>query len=318
MPAPIHGMKSPCYSNRASFRIRWLGTACFQILLSAGKTLIVDPFLDESITSPISSDEVGGCDFILLSHGHWDHILDVGTLSRRFHPKIFCNRATADSLIKHQDVDPALFHVVKWDQVIREDVFSLEILRGIHPDPRKEYERLSGQPYPEGEMRRDPHAAKMKIYRVTHGEIRLPEKHSEWMKKFLPGEQLNFLLTLDCGLRIYVAGSHPDPEIIQGAEKAHADITLLQVLSGDKLKGHEMQTARLAIASGCKIIVPQHHDPMFAGSKPTDLSMLKETLANLSDALFQELMPGQWYGLEETAGKIGLIPEGASSGPESI
>ena len=45
-----------------AIQMRWLGTACFEIVLPNGKTLIIDPYLDDSVSAPISSDEVRGCE----------------------------------------------------------------------------------------------------------------------------------------------------------------------------------------------------------------------------------------------------------------
>jgi L-ascorbate metabolism protein UlaG (beta-lactamase superfamily) len=123
----------------------------------------------------------------------------------------------------------------------------------------------------------------------------LPEQFKDWMTKYPQGEQLNFVFALSGGRRIYMAGSYPDPSLIEVAQQARAHITLLQVLPGNTLRGMEEQTARIAIASECKIVVPQHHDPLLRGAKETDLSELKRILDEKSDIVFQEFVPGQWY-----------------------
>ena len=73
-----------------SFSMRWLGTACFEIILPDDKTLIIDPYLDDSVSAPIAADGIENCDYIFITHGHYDHVLDVGKLAQRFRPKIFC------------------------------------------------------------------------------------------------------------------------------------------------------------------------------------------------------------------------------------
>ena len=92
-----------------------------------------------------------------------------------------------------------------------------------------------------------------------------------------------------------MAGSYPDPSLIEVARRAKAHITLLQVLPGNTLQGLEEQTARMAMASGCKIVVPQHHDALFKGAKPTDLSKLKKFITENSNIVFKEFSPGVWY-----------------------
>lgn len=39
-----------------SFRMRWLGTACFEIVLPNQQTVVIDPYVDDSVSAPISSN----------------------------------------------------------------------------------------------------------------------------------------------------------------------------------------------------------------------------------------------------------------------
>src|SRR5262249_37118950 len=61
--------------------ITWLGHSCFSI--ATGKhTLLVDPFLDDNPAAPVKSGEVKA-DFILITHGHGDHIADAVKIANR-------------------------------------------------------------------------------------------------------------------------------------------------------------------------------------------------------------------------------------------
>jgi len=117
-----------------SFQMRWLGTACFEILLPNHRTIVIDPYVDDSVTAPITSDQFEGCDYIFITHGHYDHVLDVGKLANRFSPKILCSDVTASSLIEHQGVEPVLITRVKAGDVIQEEGLSVEVVRGVHVD----------------------------------------------------------------------------------------------------------------------------------------------------------------------------------------
>jgi L-ascorbate metabolism protein UlaG (beta-lactamase superfamily) len=64
-----------------STRITWLGHATFQIE-SAGKTLLIDPFLTGNPAASITADKVQA-DAIILSHGHGDHVGDAVEIARR-------------------------------------------------------------------------------------------------------------------------------------------------------------------------------------------------------------------------------------------
>ncbi len=279
-----------------SVSMRWLGTACFEIVLPNKKTLIIDPYVDDSVSAPITSDEFQGCDFIFITHGHYDHILDVSKLAKRFSPKIFCNEVTGNSLTEFQDVGPGLITTVKPGDVIQEEGLTVEVLKGVHVDFAKEYIRLTGRDMAEGDN--DFMDIVKNALMVMLGSDRIPQQFEEWMMKYPQGEQLNFVFEPKGGKRIYMAGSYPDPIVVEAARHANAHITLLQVLPGHTLRGIEEQTASVAIASGCKIVVPQHHDLLMEGGKETDLSELKKILADKGDMAFQEFVPGKWYGFD--------------------
>ena len=95
-----------------AFTIRWLGTACFEIRLDIGKSILIDPYLDDSTNAPITSNQIEACDYIFLTHGHYDHVLDVGKLADRFTSEIYCSQEVADALVLHQRIDPARFTCV--------------------------------------------------------------------------------------------------------------------------------------------------------------------------------------------------------------
>src|SRR5438874_1096383 len=59
-------------------RVRWLGHACL-LVESDGRRLLVDPFLTGNPAAAVKADEVPA-DFILVSHGHGDHVGDTYTM----------------------------------------------------------------------------------------------------------------------------------------------------------------------------------------------------------------------------------------------
>jgi len=273
--------------------MRWLGTACFEIVLPNKKRLIIDPYVDDAVSAPIKWESFEGCDYIFITHGHYDHVLDVGKLASRFSPKIFCSSVTADSLMKFQGVAPELFTWIKAGDIVREDGLRVEVVPGVHVDFAREYKRLSGRDLNDGFT--EPMEIVKKCLRVMLDSDRIPHKFQEWMSQYPPGEQLNFVFEPAGGKRIYMAGSYPDPDIIDAARGAKAHMTLLQVLPGNCLRGLEEQTAQLAMASGCKIVVPQHHDLLIEGAMETELTELKRILTERSDIVFKEFVPGEWY-----------------------
>ena len=69
--------------------LTWLGHGSWSIK-SSGQTILLDPFLDDSPVAPVKSDDVEA-DFILVSHGHYDHVADVEKIARRTGATIVSN-----------------------------------------------------------------------------------------------------------------------------------------------------------------------------------------------------------------------------------
>ena len=72
-----------------AIKVRWLGHNCWSII-TGGKTLLVDPFLNDSPTAPVKADGVAA-DYILVSHGHFDHISDAAAIANRTGATVVAN-----------------------------------------------------------------------------------------------------------------------------------------------------------------------------------------------------------------------------------
>jgi L-ascorbate metabolism protein UlaG (beta-lactamase superfamily) len=62
-------------------KVTWLGHGTWALEIGETK-IVLDPFLDDSPTAPVKADEVDA-DFILVSHGHFDHVADVAKIATR-------------------------------------------------------------------------------------------------------------------------------------------------------------------------------------------------------------------------------------------
>lgn len=70
------------YPKYITMQFTFLGHACFTIE-AEGKTLLVDPFISHNpLASHINIDNIQA-DYILLSHGHADHIADAVSIALR-------------------------------------------------------------------------------------------------------------------------------------------------------------------------------------------------------------------------------------------
>lgn len=61
--------------------LTWLSHGSWS-LRSGGKTILLDPFLDENPVAPVKAADVAA-DYILVSHGHADHVGDTAAIARR-------------------------------------------------------------------------------------------------------------------------------------------------------------------------------------------------------------------------------------------
>ena len=61
--------------------LTWLGHGSWSIRTGA-HAILLDPFLNDNPSAPITADEAEA-DFILVSHGHFDHVADVASIANR-------------------------------------------------------------------------------------------------------------------------------------------------------------------------------------------------------------------------------------------
>jgi len=70
-------------------KLRYFSHSACQITTDSNKVILIDPFLDDNPTSPVKSNEVTA-DYIILTHGHGDHIGDSFKIAARTNPLFIC------------------------------------------------------------------------------------------------------------------------------------------------------------------------------------------------------------------------------------
>lgn len=80
-------------------KLRFFSHSSFQITTDKGLVLLIDPFLNGNPTSPVSAEEVSA-DFIILTHGHGDHIGDSFEIAKRTDPLFICVNELANYCIE--------------------------------------------------------------------------------------------------------------------------------------------------------------------------------------------------------------------------
>ncbi|HSJ09694.1 MAG TPA: metal-dependent hydrolase [Longimicrobiales bacterium] len=64
-------------------RLTWHGHSTFTIETDGGQRILFDPFLDDNPKSEIRAADIERLDYILCSHGHFDHFADAVELAKR-------------------------------------------------------------------------------------------------------------------------------------------------------------------------------------------------------------------------------------------
>jgi L-ascorbate metabolism protein UlaG (beta-lactamase superfamily) len=86
-------------------KLKWFGHAAFSITTPKGKILLVDPWLTNP-SNPEAKDgkdplaAVPKADYILITHGHRDHVGDAVEIAKKTGAVLICNPELAGNLVK--------------------------------------------------------------------------------------------------------------------------------------------------------------------------------------------------------------------------
>jgi len=82
--------------------VLWLGHATFRITSTTGKVIVIDPFLKKNLRTPAKYKDLaalGKVDLILVTHGHGDHVADLGELASLTGATVVANWDLANNLV---------------------------------------------------------------------------------------------------------------------------------------------------------------------------------------------------------------------------
>ena len=179
--------------------LRWINCQCFEIRLPNGRTIVTDPCYDypENPKDPIgdlfrlrgfTTDDLEGCDYLILNHTHGDHMANLEEVIMKFRPTVICHSGVAAEIAQVcQDMELTSLYAVDYDGTYYFDCFKLETFHGTHK-PQKFTWRQS-----------------MADGDVISGQEKLSRLHT------LGGLfNMNFLITQDNGFRIAFIGGLDD------------------------------------------------------------------------------------------------------------
>jgi L-ascorbate metabolism protein UlaG (beta-lactamase superfamily) len=85
-------------------RVKWFGHAAFSITTPKGIVLLIDPWIRNPRNTPSDGSDplaaIGKVDFILLTHGHRDHVGDSVEIAKKSGAALVTNPELASNLVK--------------------------------------------------------------------------------------------------------------------------------------------------------------------------------------------------------------------------
>jgi L-ascorbate metabolism protein UlaG (beta-lactamase superfamily) len=98
----------------------------------AGHKILFDPFVSRNPHSPrISVPELAQMGDIFITHGHFDHTLDVPEVAALGKSKVYCSAETARQLIKRGAPAQQVVAISPGD-IINNGPFTIRVLKGQH------------------------------------------------------------------------------------------------------------------------------------------------------------------------------------------
>lgn len=115
--------------------IKWLGTAGFQFTLKE-QSFLLDPFFSRNLKAePVLSlkpEQIEKADAVFLSHGHFDHIMDVPQIASATGCPVFCSGTAAKTLTKRGVAEKQIHPVISDDQDFSFDTFRARAFFSSH------------------------------------------------------------------------------------------------------------------------------------------------------------------------------------------
>lgn len=72
-------------------KITYYGHSTFEIIAPDGKTILIDPWIQENPVCPENLKDVKKADIIAVTHGHFDHMTDVKPIADKLGSKVVAN-----------------------------------------------------------------------------------------------------------------------------------------------------------------------------------------------------------------------------------
>jgi len=84
----------------AEVSFTWVGHGTWKVLSAKGKNIYIDPWVMNNPVAPAALKKVDGCDLILITHGHFDHVGDAVEIAKRTGAKLVSTFDLGNALVQ--------------------------------------------------------------------------------------------------------------------------------------------------------------------------------------------------------------------------
>jgi len=217
-------------------RMKWLGCACFEMDFG-GVTVVNDPWITPNARTQLTWEAVEKCDYITLTHGHHDHIMDIPALVEKFDPYILCGENTAIPLMKWANLNPMKVYPMPVDLELDLEDVKIRALYGRHTSlPGGVNDRLET----------------WRSHPVINGDQNLMD-----LNVWGDFEYRNYLYTTPNGARVFIWGNTLDrPDQRSNLRRLKPDVVAMQITGRNPAE----DVVRICREMGCKVLIPFHFD----------------------------------------------------------
>jgi L-ascorbate metabolism protein UlaG (beta-lactamase superfamily) len=255
---------SVCRVSAQETRVKWFGHAAFSITTPKGKVLLIDPWLKNPSNpeakegkDPLAS--VSKVDYILLTHGHRDHVGDAVEIAKKTGAILICNPELAGNLVKLADF----------------------------PGKQAETDAIMGIG---GEIQIADGEVTVAMTQAVHSSsVFNPKAGATEAERAYGGNPAGFVLIIKNGPTIYHSGDtayFKDMETI--GEEYEVDLALLNI--GGHFGMEPRMAARAAKSIRTKVAVPQHYATFPGISQNSDAFAAELKILRIP---FYEMRPGE-------------------------
>ncbi|MEO8574145.1 MAG: metal-dependent hydrolase [Pyrinomonadaceae bacterium] len=252
------------WASAQETKIKWFGHAAFSVVTPKRKVLLIDPWLSNPMNPDVKAGKdpfaaVPKVDYILLTHGHRDHVGDAVEIAKKTGAILICNPELAGNLVK-------LAHF---------------------PGKQADTDAIMGIG---GEIQIADGEVTVAMTAAVHSSsVFNPKASATDAERAYGGNPAGFVLVIKDGPTIYHSGDtayFKDMETV--GEQYAIDVALLNI--GGHFGMEPGMAARAAKSVGAKLAVPQHY-ATFPGIS-TDAAGFAAELKALKIP-FYEMKPGE-------------------------